>query len=165
MRQKIEELQDHITDLGLFLETFQHTQSEIGKMTQDADTKLHKGLQQFFLWDNHSALKMADALLLRLVKELADIHKHFEEVTATLDDQTSHSYPYSELQTMSPERDNEVAMSYNRKAFVTEFGRDPESDEEFKTWIAGVIAKIDESEQIKKPSGQCNDKKAQEISL
>ncbi|PIC75033.1 hypothetical protein [Sporosarcina sp. P17b] len=150
MKYKIEELHDHITDLGLFLETFQHTQSEISQMTQDADAKLYKGLQEYFLWDNHSTLKVADALLYRLEKELTEIHKKMQEVTATLDDQASHSYPYSELQTMSPEKDNEIAMRYNRKAFVSEFGRDPESDEEVKTWIAGVIAKIDESEQIKK---------------
>ncbi|PID20161.1 hypothetical protein CSV61_16050 [Sporosarcina sp. P3] len=150
MRHKIEELHDHITDLGLFLETFQHTQSEISQMTQDADAKLYKGLQEYFLWDNHSSLKMADALLYRLAKELADIHKQMEEVTAALDVPANHSYPYEELQTMSPDRDNEIAMRYNRKAFVSEFGRDPESDEEIKTWIARVIAKIDESEQIKK---------------
>lgn len=53
-------------------------------------------------------------------------------------------------QWMSPERDREMSLENNRQAFFNEFGRVPDNDEEVKVWISGLLAKIDESEQIKK---------------
>ncbi|WP_153721775.1 hypothetical protein [Sporosarcina cascadiensis] len=133
--------------------------NEIAELSQDANEI--KREHAMIHWDKVKRK-------LRLLQSIADhTRDEFQKDFALLDETTnvlfeecvkgpgvketvSHSYPQVELQTMSPERDNEVAMSYNRKAFASEFGRDPESDEEVKTWIAGVIAKIDETEQLKK---------------
>lgn len=63
-------------------------------------------------------------------------------------------------QWMPFERNCEMSLENNHQAFFNEFGRVPDNDEEVKVWISGLLAKIDESEQIKKPSSHGNDQKA-----
>ncbi|MBE1557006.1 hypothetical protein [Sporosarcina limicola] len=94
----------------------------------------------------HRSVRVLDELCVSAMDSLNTNHAAAQEIKQEIfNNTTSKEKAGSSLIgmiPMTPERDREIAMEYNHKAFMQEFGRVPFDEKEVIDWVSKIVADI-----------------------